>query len=252
MEIHHQHHHDPPQHKEKPWKHYAIEFLMLFLAVTLGFYSETLRESIVERSREKEYMESLVQDIQADTTNLRNEILLGKKVSAHLQHLNAFLNADSATVDQEKLYQLQLGVGRVVKFRAEDRTAAQLKNAGNMRLIRNKAVSDSILNYWMILSVLDEISGRLDYLRGNASETADQLFDNRYVRFSDPLHPLHSEVTVLPNAKLISEDKALLALYSNRRTGVWIVLNNYISSMEEAQEAAIHLIDLIRKEYHLE
>lgn len=173
-------------------------------------------------------------------------------MSARLQHLNAFLNADSATVDQEKLYQLQLGVGRVVKFRAEDRTAAQLKNAGNMRLIRNKAVSDSILNYWMILSVLDEISGRLDYLRGNASETADQLFDNRYVRFSDPLHPLHSEVTVLPNAKLISEDKALLALYSNRRTGVWIVLNNYISSMEEAQEAAIHLIDLIRKEYHLE
>ena len=46
MEIHHQHHHDHPQHKEKMWKHYALEFLMLFLAVTLGFYAENIREAI--------------------------------------------------------------------------------------------------------------------------------------------------------------------------------------------------------------
>ena len=38
MEVHHHSHHP------KKWKEYITEFLMLFLAVTLGFLAEYLRE----------------------------------------------------------------------------------------------------------------------------------------------------------------------------------------------------------------
>ena len=49
MEIHHPHH---PTHKKK-WSEYIIEFIMLFTAVTLGFFAENIREGITEKNKKK-------------------------------------------------------------------------------------------------------------------------------------------------------------------------------------------------------
>ena len=66
MEVHKHPHH--VTHKKK-WGEYLLEFFMLFLAVFLGFVAENIRETSVESHREKEYMESLINDIKADTAN---------------------------------------------------------------------------------------------------------------------------------------------------------------------------------------
>ena len=55
METHAHHLHKAPGHG---WQHYLFEFLMLFLAVTLGFFVENQREDFVERNRSKEYAKS--------------------------------------------------------------------------------------------------------------------------------------------------------------------------------------------------
>ena len=47
MEVHHHSHHP------KKWKEYITEFLMLFLAVTLGFFAENLRESYIHKEKGK-------------------------------------------------------------------------------------------------------------------------------------------------------------------------------------------------------
>ncbi len=62
MEVHHPHH---PTHKKK-WSEYIIEFLMLFAAVTLGFFAENQREHYVEGHREIQFMESLIDDLAKD------------------------------------------------------------------------------------------------------------------------------------------------------------------------------------------
>ena len=46
MEVHHHSHHP------KKWKEYITEFLMLFLAVSLGFFAENLREQQIEKHRD--------------------------------------------------------------------------------------------------------------------------------------------------------------------------------------------------------
>ena len=50
MEVHKHPHH--VTHKKK-WAEYVLEFLMLFLAVFLGFVAENIRETSVERHQEK-------------------------------------------------------------------------------------------------------------------------------------------------------------------------------------------------------
>ncbi len=236
----------------KKWTHYFWEFLMLFLAVFCGFMAENQREHMIEHRREKEYMRSLIEDLQTDTANLNGNMLLGQAVKTRLENLISFLNNGSAKDSAAQLYKLNNQVGRVVNINFEDRTSSQLKNGGNMRLIRNKVVADSVRSYWGDIKVIENISTRLDDLRSKAVDIQAQIFHNKYIQLSDPLRPVSSDISVSPDAKLISNDPELLALYSNRRQYTLLVLNNYMLGMQYANSKAIRLITFIRKEYHLE
>ena len=65
MEVH-AHSHTP----RKKWTHYFWEFLMLFLAVFCGFLAEYQLEHKIERDREKQYIQSLMNDLKTDVVNI--------------------------------------------------------------------------------------------------------------------------------------------------------------------------------------
>jgi len=66
MEVHHPHH---TTHKKK-WSEYIIEFVMLFAAVTLGFFAENIREHIADNNKKKELMNIVSLDLQRDLNQL--------------------------------------------------------------------------------------------------------------------------------------------------------------------------------------
>ena len=66
MEVHHPHH---PSHKKK-WSEYIIEFVMLFAAVTLGFFVENYREHYIEKMREDQFILDIRKDIIFDSVQL--------------------------------------------------------------------------------------------------------------------------------------------------------------------------------------
>ena len=69
MEVHHH-----PHVEKKGFKEYFLEFVMIFLAVTLGFIAENIREGITNRKKEKQYMVLLGQDLKKDTAALHYSI----------------------------------------------------------------------------------------------------------------------------------------------------------------------------------
>src|SRR5690242_2813587 len=71
MEVHHHTHHT---HEKRNWKSYFWEFLMLFLAVTLGFFVENQREHYIEDKRAKEFSKSLIEDMQNDKVAVQTQI----------------------------------------------------------------------------------------------------------------------------------------------------------------------------------
>ena len=78
MEVHH---HPQLEHKPKPWKEYLLEGLMIFIAVTLGFFAESLREHIAKKDNEQQVIASLVRSIKKDTAFLSN--LVNVYIPAH-------------------------------------------------------------------------------------------------------------------------------------------------------------------------
>src|SRR6202161_4977391 len=73
MEVHH---HPDLHHKKKKFKEYFLEFLMIFLAVTMGFFAETIREHISENKQAKELANSLYQEVNADSVNVQTVIAM--------------------------------------------------------------------------------------------------------------------------------------------------------------------------------
>ncbi|HJS54003.1 MAG TPA: hypothetical protein VJ765_05645, partial [Chitinophagaceae bacterium] len=63
MEVHHHTHPDSYRDKRKKWTHYFWEFLMLFLAVFCGFLAEYQLEHKIEKDKERQYIQNLLDDL---------------------------------------------------------------------------------------------------------------------------------------------------------------------------------------------
>lgn len=247
MEVHH---HTHSTHGKKNWKNYFWEFLMLFLAVFCGFLAEYYLEHRIEKDRETQYMESMLEDLQRDTVGIQVVYELGQAQKFLMDTLLEVMNSDSLIGDRDaKLYLRNLNTTRIVNIDFEDRTASQLKNAGGMRLVRKKAVADSILGYWRAAEICDAISARLERIGEKRFDVQTKLFDNKYYILNNvPLIPASG---IKKGAKLISNEPALMAEYSNFTFAKRAVLNNYLSRMLITKLKAVELMGVMRKEYHL-
>jgi len=154
----------------KKWTHYFWEFLMLFLAVFCGFLAEYQLEHKIEKDRERQFMYSMVEDIKSDTAQLNRVISYRKLWQGKIDTLVMLLNSPDRTKWGNEIYLAFIYVSGGIRFLSNDRTLQQLKNAGNLRLVRKQIVSDSIIYY-------DQQLRRLLYL----SELETQMkHDNRH------------------------------------------------------------------------
>src|SRR5438477_4840010 len=103
MEIHKHPHH--VTHKKK-WGEYLLEFLMLFLAVFLGFLAENLRERIVVHTIEKEYIHSLVEDLKSDTLQSDEILILLNSRRAGVDSVIIALSSSGITENSNNDYRL--------------------------------------------------------------------------------------------------------------------------------------------------
>ena len=142
MEVHH---HPNVEHKGK--KEYLLEGLMIFLAVTMGFFAETIRESISDGAKGREYIKSFVHDLRADTAALSKlQAFDEKKVSRLNGQFACFDSVSNNASTAPCLIRLVKNSTFNMKMDFSDGTLQQLKNAGGLRLL-NVEDKDSIIAY---------------------------------------------------------------------------------------------------------
>jgi hypothetical protein len=59
-----------PNVEKKNFKEYFLEFLMIFLAVTMGFFAENVRETYKDKENVHQLTISLINDLKIDTARL--------------------------------------------------------------------------------------------------------------------------------------------------------------------------------------
>ena len=157
MEVHHHSHHP------KKWKEYFLEFLMLFLAVTLGFLAENFRESYVEHERENELAKSLYNEMKADSIDLDFAINFRITKENYLNFLYENYEGDSDNDSIQKMYQVAqlIGVTSTSRTLFEPRNAIihQLENSGMLRYFKDETIQSDIHN---IINSADKMKTRLE------------------------------------------------------------------------------------------
>jgi len=251
MEVHH--HANTPR---KRWHHYFWEFFMLFLAVTLGFFVENMREHIMDRKKEKIYIESLISDLKKNTT------IIGLVTKAHfkllpgedslIDALSSYKDNDSINRQCYRYYFRYATVCPTVVF--NERTMSQLLNSGNMRLIHKQMVSDSIMDYNSTVKYVQEQRNAYEEYFKKTLDFSENIFDFGYAR-----NTLNNDYSIKPKLQLVktnfillSKDPAVFKKYTNDMSLLMGVLETYMFGVKNAKERATRLIAFLQKEYHLE
>jgi hypothetical protein len=149
MDIHAHHLHKAPG--QRFW-HYFFEFLMLFLAVTLGFFVENQREKYVEEHRAKEYAQSLYDDLKIDTSVIQRT--LGEKVWIQAKYDSALKILDTSDLSRYNEFMYYMGTYLTFNdaFTSQDVTYQQLRSSGSFRYIKNIALYKKIADYYNLYS----------------------------------------------------------------------------------------------------
>ena len=144
MEVHSHAHHTG--HKKK-WHEHLLEFAMLFLAVFLGFLAENFREHQVEHVRERQYMVTMVEDLESDLPIIDSTMKEWAHGNISLDSVADAITPSIRTTDMSKVYRHVNEALNPWSFKYNDRTITQLKNAGGFRLLRNEKVAHAIISY---------------------------------------------------------------------------------------------------------
>jgi hypothetical protein len=131
----------------KKWTHYFWEFLMLFLAVFCGFLAENQREHFIEHQREKQYIKSLYGDLKADTAFFRRYQSWLLRMDKRLDSFIRMISTKEYVNNADKFYSLALNSRTIRYHEYHNSTYEQLKNSGNLRLLRSTGVADSLTQY---------------------------------------------------------------------------------------------------------
>jgi hypothetical protein len=250
----------------KKWTHYFWEFLMLFLAVFCGFLAEYKLEHLIEHQREKQYMKSMINDLQHDKENLRQSIEGSRRKVLHLDSLMDLLENKMYKGNEKNFYRYARHYFLRYHFRYNDGTIQQLKNAGGMRLVRNRKVVDSINQYDALVKFRKTNESYEDDYIQQMYTFMNRLFDAKKVmKITARMDSISNFGNIdsinvarqfffdfdsldIPALQISEEDRKLLISHI---LTLLIFNENYIRYRIELYQAAEKLKVFIKKEYKL-
>lgn len=146
-------------HKSKTWKAYIFDFLMIFLAVTLGFMAENLRERYMENKRVRQYAQSLYEDLKIDTAIIQRTYDEEAWIQLKFDSAAMILASNDLSDNNEFIYYVERYLSINDMFSSQDVTYQQLRSSGNLRYMRNFDLIKGIAEYYNLYTRYLAIDG---------------------------------------------------------------------------------------------
>lgn len=248
MEVHH---HTHAAHGKKNWKTYFWEFFMLFLAVFCGFLAEYQLEHVIEHNREKEYIHSLLADLETDKQTLERQILHVKSTIVMMDSVITFLNSPSLiTANSGQLYYLARMAPRFQTLSINSRTFEQLKNSGNFRLIRNIEVSNKMMAYYEKLPLIRQIETIYNDEFNEYKKLAAKVFDPVILKQMESdkqgINRTNANPPLRTTDNEVLKELSVFSIYMNgSRKGI-------LDAEDDLKSSGTELVKFLKQEYHVE
>jgi hypothetical protein len=243
MEVHH-HAHVP---HSKKWKDYLYEFLMLFLAVTAGFFVENTREYYIEHQRASHFSKQLLADLRLDSVMFENWNRGIQHMQKGYDSLFYLLIQKTSATDKEVLETL-LPLAYVFDVPATATTYNQMKSSGSLRYIENPGLTAHLQHYY-------------DVLLPRSIKIADASYDY----FSEHINPFYLKHIRIQdydpfNDSLINKNPVIMERSSQTDQALANIMGSYrsllkiqvITMNDPAIQKIKETMGLLKREYKLE
>ncbi len=262
MEVHK--HPNHVTHKKK-WTEYLLEFLMLFLAVFLGFVAENIREHNVEKERAEQLAISFYDELKGDSATFHTVLKNRIRKDIALDYLKKYFR-DSSLIHCSKMFAVNFFYGFATYspsvFEPRDAILEQLKNSGSLRYFKSVQLQKLTGNLSVtIANIRSRNQIELNFtqqrllpfvIEHNDQSWSDSLSGDNSVYLSNAVANYENSTKEISfrfnNAEGLDRTIAvnLVGLYQIIFRGSWL------KQYRDYEMLNAELLKELRKEYHLE
>ena len=144
MEVHHHPH--IPTHA-KPWKEYLLEGLMIFVAVTLGYGAENIREHYVETKKALVSAKNLYVDVINDSIGYEKTKTNRNKQDSCFEIINAHYNNNELDKEIPAVYAAHGYITRRMLYQMNALALDEVKSSGTLKFLESDELKAAIQRY---------------------------------------------------------------------------------------------------------
>jgi hypothetical protein len=241
MEAYHPH----LPHGKKKLKEYFLEFLMIFLAVSLSFVAENFRERYVEHEHAEQYAVLLSQDIKKNTAQVKEEIQRRRIMQKSFDTLKNLLENNQLDSNAQIVKHAVL-VSEILPLATTTATFDQMQNSGSLRYIRNAQLISLLTDYFNTLIPLTQtdIQQEFQLIKDKNQKFLQEHFNLMQMDSDDNLLTIHPDI--YDWNKRSSIELYNVILHTNT-WNQWIVEKDLIPIQQQGDA----LLQELKKEYDL-
>jgi len=234
------------------YKDRIFEFLLVFVAVFLGFWADSWREKINDEERERQYILSMYYDLKSDTSNFNLNLAKTNEVSNNMHKIVSLLSSTARFDSSLSIYRYARSITYNAPFyQPNQRTYEQMKFAGDLRLVRSIAISDSITSYYNSLIWILTQNYYIRQRLGDYMGAAENIFDgNSFMAILE--NKTDTELlNTIPNSKYVTTDSLLFNKLYVRTQYFYGACKVTAVSANEALRKSTNLLKLLKDKYKI-
>jgi hypothetical protein len=253
MEVHHH-----PHVEKKNFKEYFLEFLMIFLAVTMGFFAENIREYFSDREKEHAEINSLVKNLSSDSVNIKSALQDYDAGEMKVDSLMELIKTGKYKENPQTLYRLAYQTRGSRVFEYSNVTFQQMESSGDLRLIRNDEIRNYLVNYNNTVNTdIRSLETRLLETEKNQAELQNNLLDDTMYPSTEDIiyhHALNTNFFQSGNHYPVFNDsrQAQFSKLYNLLFERNVIIIYYKTELEKLKARNNQLIISIKKQYNPE
>jgi hypothetical protein len=192
---------DSPQSSIKNWKSYFLDFFMIFLAVTLGFFAESHRNDLAEVKKANLLKKAIAIDMKKDIQQMEAYNDQIKFILQMIDRMDSLLDVNPKDVDQKDYYNTLINYSILYSYSVSDKSLNEAEAMGFIQNYKKENLGEYILKYQYFLKDLKLTEGLvIDVYMDYFKEIIPSITEPKLYRkvWTYPLGELESKKGITP------------------------------------------------------
>jgi len=235
MEVHHH-----PHVEKKNFKEYLLEGLMIFLAVTMGFFAENVREHFDEQKTAKLYLENFRQELLHNKTLYHSyDSIFAVRTTTTDSLIKIFINKKE-NGDLTKTAHLIVDTRRVFASTISKAAYDQMVNSGGLKYIDDAEFRDSMTVYEGLIHSFEKYNEIIDDYRSDAFPNVSSI---EPLYSMTPLLTGDTSIAIASFAELTQKERTEILNFYNIYLAKYLTDKRFVQRLNKTNDELIKMAD---------